>query len=190
MKNRIIIISGPSGAGEDSIIDALEKILPVENVITTTTREMRPGESQANPYYFISRKDFLEKIDKGEFFEYAQEYNDNYYGVTNEELNRFTANGKIGLWKIEYKGVITVKSKLPEIKAIFIIAPLEVLEQRIRRRTQVTEDFVKERMNYTKEWLKHREIYDYEVENVEGKLKETIEKVTGIIKREFDIDKK
>ncbi|PIR95197.1 guanylate kinase, partial [Candidatus Falkowbacteria bacterium CG10_big_fil_rev_8_21_14_0_10_37_6] len=52
---KIFIISGPSGAGEDSVIDGLKKLLPIERVITTTTRAMRKNESQGNPYYFISQ---------------------------------------------------------------------------------------------------------------------------------------
>ncbi|MBI2459409.1 MAG: guanylate kinase [Parcubacteria group bacterium] len=182
-KNNLFIISGPSGAGEDSIIDGLEKILPVERVITTTTRRLRPGEKSGKPYYFINRDRFIKLIKEKKFFEYAKEYNNNYYGVTNNEISRIIANGKIGLWKIEYKGVITAKKLMPEIIAIFINAPLEILEKRIRKRDKITEKFVQERLEYTKEWLKHLEIYDYIVENEEGKLNQTIAKVAGIIRK-------
>jgi len=183
-KSNIFIISGPSGAGEDSVINGLEKIFPLERVITTTTRKMRPGESQGNPYYFISTKEFLAKKNTNDFAEYAQEYNGNWYGVTKEELNRVARSGKIGIWKIEYKGVITAKQKFPEIKSIYIAAPsLEILEQRIRRRdSNVTNQYIKERMEYTKEWMRHENIYDYKVINEEGKLNETIQKVAKIIK--------
>lgn len=183
-KYPIIIISGPSGAGEDSIINGLKKRLPIERVITTNTRGMRPGESQGKPYYFISREKFQEDLAAGKFFEQAEEY-ENYYGVTHEELERVKNSGKIGIWKIGYKGVMYAKEKIPNIVAIFINAPLDILERRIRGRGGVTDEYVKERMKYTKEWLKHRDIYDYEVENEQGKLAETIDKVEGIIKREL-----
>lgn len=181
--SNIFIISGPSGAGEDSVIDGLQKIFPIERVVTTTTRKMRPGESQKNPYYFISEKEFISKIEKGGFFEYAKEYNNLYYGVTGEEIERVKSCGRIGIWKIEYKGVITAKKVMPDIIAIFINAPLKILEERIRRRTSVTDEFVAERMKYTKEWLKHKNIYDYEIENKQGKLDETIKKVANIIEK-------
>ncbi len=181
--NSLFIISGPSGAGEDSIIDGLKKIMPIERVITSTTRQMRPGETSGNPYYFISRKNFMELIAEKKLFEYAQEYNGNYYGVTRDEINRVKTSGKIGIWKIEYKGVITAKKLIPDITAIFINAPLEILEKRIRSRSNVTEKFVRERLEYTKQWLKRLDIYDYIVENQEGKLSQTIGNVAKIIKK-------
>ena len=183
MPNNIFIISGPSGAGEDSIIKGLEKILPIEKVITATTRKMRPGESQKNPYYFISKKNFKKGIEKNEFFEYAKEYNNNYYGVTHNEINRVKNSNKIGIWKIEYKGVITAKKIMPGIIAIFINAPIKILEKRIRSRKGVSEKFIKERTKYTKKWLKYKNIYDYEVINHEGKLNQAVSNVIKIIKK-------
>ncbi|MFA6550912.1 MAG: hypothetical protein WCV41_00050 [Patescibacteria group bacterium] len=188
--NKLFIISGPSGAGEDSIITGLKKIMPIERIITTTTRSPRSGESNGDPYYFISPTEFQIGIEQKKFFEYAQEYNDNYYGVTFEEIERVKNSGKIGIWKIEYKGVMTAKKLLPGITAILINAPLEILEQRIRRRDRVTEEFVAERIRYTEEWLKHKDIYDYEVINEEGKLEEAIQKVAEIITNNHFLDKK
>ncbi|MEK7598506.1 MAG: guanylate kinase [Patescibacteria group bacterium] len=183
-KSKIFIISGPSGAGEDSIIKGLEKYFPSERVITTTTRRRRPGEAQGKPYYFVTQEEFNEKIKKNKFLEYAQEYNGNLYGVTNEELERVRGCGKIGIWKIEYKGVIAAKKLFPEIRSIYIAPPsLEILKQRIMRRDNVAEAYVKERMEYTKEWVKHEHIYDFKVVNEEGELQEAIKKVAEIIKK-------
>ncbi len=180
MKN-IFIISGPSGAGEDSIIAGLTEKLPIERVITTTTRAMRPGDATGKPYYFVTHEEFEAKKLDGAFVEYAQEYNNQWYGVTKDELERVAASGKIGIWKIEYKGVMTAKQLFPDILAILITAPLDILEVRIRRRDNPTEASVQERMEYTKQWLKHTDIYDYQVENEEGKLDEAIARVKAII---------
>ena len=182
--SNIFIISGPSGAGEDSVIEGLRKYFEIERVITTTTRNMRQGESQKNPYHFVSREEFLEKIKTDKMAEHAEEYNKNFYGVTKEELERVSKSGKIGIWKIEYKGVMTAKKKFPQIKSIYIAAPsLEIIRQRILRRdSDVSEEYLNERMEYTKEWMKHKDIYDYKVVNEEGKLDETIRKVAKIIK--------
>lgn len=184
--SNIFIISGPSGAGEDSVIEGLKKILPVEKIITSTTRKMRPGETHGVNYYYISEEEFKERIKNDELAEWAQEYNANFYGVTKEELKRVENSEKIGLWKIEYKGVITAKTKFPEIKSIYIAPPsLDVLRQRIKRRDpSVSEQYLDERMEYTREWMKHEDIYDYKVVNEEGRLEETIQKVAKIIKKE------
>lgn len=182
MHSNIFILSGPSGAGEDSIIEKLSGIMPIERVITTTTRQMRDGESQGNPYYFISRQEFQSGIEEGKFAEYAQQYNDNLYGVTRKELDRAAETGKIVLWKIEYQGVMSVKKILPKIKSIFITVPsIDILAERLRRRGGATEAHIAERMEYTKEWMKHADIYDFTVVNEQGKLDEAVEKVRSII---------
>lgn len=183
-KSNIFIISGPSGAGEDSIIKGLEKYFPIERVVTTSTRDMRPGESQGDPYWFVSREDFIARRDAGEFVEWAEQYNGNLYGVTKEEIERVRNSGKVGTWKIDYKGVITAKRLYPEIPAIFITVPdIKILESRIRQRDNVSEEYIRERMAYTKEWLKHADIYDYTVMNEDGKLNEAITEIVKIIKR-------
>lgn len=182
--SNIFIISGPSGVGEDSVISGLQKILPIERIVTTTTRAMRQGESTGNPYYFIDKAEFEKKILQDELAEWAQEYNANFYGVTKLELARVANCEKVGLWKIEYKGVLTAKQKFPEIKSIYIAPPsLEILRRRILHRDpHVSKEYLDERMVYTAEWMKHEDIYDYKVVNEEGKLEETIQRVAEIIK--------
>lgn len=186
---KLFIISGPSGSGQDSVIEGVQKILPIERVITTTTRKIRPKEKQGKPYYFISATKFKAGIKSNKFFEWAQEYNKNYYGVTHQEIERVQKSKKIGIWKIEYHGVIAAKKLMPDIIAILITAPLKILEQRIRNRDNPTEKFLADRMTYTKEWLKHKNIYDYKVKNKQGKLDQTVKKVGNIIKKELSIDK-
>lgn len=183
MPQNLFIISGPSGAGEDSVIDGLAKLISLERVITTVTRVPRTGESAGHPYYFVLSEQFQQKIASGEMVEYAKHYNGNFYGVTKAELERVAGSGKIGIWKIDYKGVETAKKMFSDIIAIFIIAPLEILEERIRERENVTEDYIAERMAYTKEWLNHTDIYDYTVTNEQGKLDQTIQEVLAIIKK-------
>lgn len=183
--DNVVIISGPSGAGEDSIIEGLRAHVQVNRVITTTTRSMRPGESDGNPYYFISKEEFEKKIANNEMIEWAKEYNDNLYGVTLAELERVNALPGIAPWKIEYKGVMTAKKLFPDMISIFLMADsLEVLAERIRKRSNVTEEYIRERTEYTKEWLKHEDIYDYKVINRQGKLDEAVQEVVEILKKE------
>ena len=185
----LFIISGPSGAGEDSIIEGIGQCCPIERVITTTTRAPRRGESQGNPYYFVSREEFLEKVKKGLFAEYEQHYNDNYYGVTREELERVAACGKVGIWKLEYKGVRSAKKLFPSITAIMITVPdLETLRRRILKRDPtVGERYLRERMEYSRQWMKQTDIYDYTVINADGKLSEAIEETVAIISSKTDL---
>lgn len=181
MSNNLFIISGPSGAGEDSIISGLEKKLSIKRVITTTTRQMRENESQKNPYYFIHKKQFLKNIKENKFLEYAIAYNNHYYGVTRDEFNRAINSKKIVIWKIEYKGVIAIKKLFKNIPAILINAPLKILGRRIKKRSNVSKQYIQIRQKYTKEWMKYKNIYDYEVLNEDGKLDQAVNKVLKII---------
>ncbi|NCD01084.1 guanylate kinase [bacterium] len=188
IEKNIIIISGPSGAGEDSIISGLNKKISLEKIITTTTRKKRPSEKNGQQYYFIKFNDFKQKIKEGKFIEYAQQYNNQYYGVTKEELLRVANSKKIGIWKIDYKGVINAKKMFPNIKSIFITAPLKELEERIRNREKVSKEYIKERMEYTKEWLKYKKIYDFEITNKNGNLEKSIEKTIKYINKLQAVD--
>jgi len=179
--SKIFIISGPSGAGEDSVIEGLKKNLAIKKIVTTTTRKIRQGEAHGKDYYFVSKENFEKGIKDNNFFEWAKEYNNNLYGVTHKEINRVKNSNKIGIWKIEYKGVIYAKKVMPEILAIMINAPEEILIKRIKSRSSVSDKFIKERMEYNKEWIKNKDVYDYEITNEENKLEETIQKVTTII---------
>jgi len=183
MQKLIFIISGPSGVGEDTIIDELKKKLVIDKVVTTTTRDMRQNEINGVSYYFINDQEFDKELAEDNFFESAVQYNGKKYGVTHKEIQRVLNSQKIGIWKIEYKGVQKAKELLGDkVIAIFISAPLSSLEQRIRGRGGMTEEQIKDRMEYTKEWIKHKDIYDFEVKNLDGHLKEAVQEVLEIIK--------
>ncbi len=185
MKN-IFIISGPAGSGKDSVIERLEKILPVERIVTTTTRAPRPGEKEGAPYYFLSVDEFKKKIVANEFLEYSINENGGYYGVDKKEFERIQNKGSVALWRVDWKGVVNIKKLFPEIPAILIMAPLDILEERLRSRDQEKDErYFEERMAYTREWVKHLDVYDYQIENKEGKLDETVTQVKTIIENHF-----
>jgi len=184
MKN-IFIISGPAGSGKDTIIDGLGELLPITRVITTTTRTPRIRETDGHPYHFISHQEFEQAIAQKKFIEYSVNENDEFYGVTFEELDRVAHSKNIGIWKMDWKCVVSAKKLFPGIIALFIDAPLEILESRLRKRdtTKTNDDYFLERMEYTREWLKHTDIYDYTIKNEEGELDKSINQVSLIIKQ-------
>jgi guanylate kinase len=184
MESPLFIISGPSGSGQDSVIEGLAKRLPIERVITTTTRPLREGESDGHPYHFISQETFEQGLQKGAFLEHARHYGDEYYGVTREEIERVRKSGKIGIWKVDWQGVANIKKLFPETRAILITAPLDVLETRLRRRDpNRSEASLQERMAYSKEYQNHTDLYDFVIENEDEKLDEAIRKVFEIIRK-------
>lgn len=178
----MFVIYGPSGSGQDSVIEGLQKKMPLERVITTTTRPLRPTESQGHPYYFISQKEFEEKIENGELLEHLKKYDGVYYGVTKQEVERVAEDNKTGIWKIDFAGAEDIKKRFPELTVIRITAPLEVLEERIRKRDHPTEEYLQSRLHHIREWLP-KSVYDFSVENEEGKLEQTVEQVYQIIKK-------
>jgi len=182
MKSNIFIISGPSAAGEDSIIEGLKKIIDFEKIITTTSRSMRSFESQGSPYYFVSQEKFEEMIKENKFFEHAIEDNNNYYGGTYEELERVKKSNKPVIWKVDFQGVIAGKKLIPESKSILIYIPKKLIIKRLKKRDNASADYIKGRLEHSRGWYENEKIFDYKVYNKEGKLNETIKKVAEIIK--------
>lgn len=189
MISKIFIITGTSGAGKDSVIEKIKgKNLEFEWVKTTVSRSMREGESEENPYYFVTSEKFKEKIGRGEMIEYALVYG-KYYGGEKKEIERCLATKKPVIWKVDIQGVPTIKKHYPDAICIFISAPsFEALEKRIRGRGKDSEETIQKRMKTAKEEMRDAStnpLYDHVVVNEEGRLDETAEKVTGIIKESF-----
>lgn len=177
----IFVVYGPSGSGQDSIVEGIQKKIPVERIITTVTRPPRSMESQGHPYYFVTRDEFEKKIKQGDLLEYVEKYLGVYYGVMTEEVKRVAQSGKIGIWKVDFAGARDLKQRFPELTVLFINAPIEILEKRIRRRDTITEEELQARLKHIREWIP-KSIYDYKIENEEGKLKQAIEQACHIIK--------
>ncbi|MFZ1626713.1 MAG: hypothetical protein WAT81_02825 [Candidatus Moraniibacteriota bacterium] len=186
MKN-VFIISGAAGSGKDSLIEKLGGKLPLERIVTTTARPMRPSEEEGKPYYFITRDEFERKITAGDFVEHSVNENGGLYGVTKAELERVADRNGIAIIRVDWKGVVSIKKLFPTIPAIYISAPIKILEARLRARDKgKDEKYFQERMDYTREWLKHLDIYDYQVENEEGKLDQAVERVRAIIESHLE----
>lgn len=184
--SNIFIITGPAGAGEDSIIKRLGKYIDFDKIATTTSRPMRQEDKEGVSYYFISKEEFEKGIKENKFFEYALEDNGNYYGGTYCELERVKKITKPVIWKIDYKGVINAKKLLPAVKSIYISIPFNLIEKRLKNRGDSPE-IIQSRLNYAKGWYKNEQLFDFKVENEEGKLDEAVEKVAKIIEANFNV---
>jgi guanylate kinase len=183
---RIFIFSGTVGAGKDSVLEAIrKKRKDLYWAITTTSKQPREDESQGHPYYFISKEKFLKMVSENEFLEYQNVYGEKYYGMTKTEIELALKKGKDIIWQIDYRGHRTIRKIFPkEITSIFILPPsLTIAKERILRRSQVSAEFVQERLALAKKEIKASVEYDYQIVNHEGKLKETVEEVLKIIKK-------
>ena len=175
-KGLLIVFSGPSGTGKDTVLEVLLKKSDVQKSVSATTRAMRPGERDGLDYYFVTRDQFLSMIENGEMLEYA-EYVGNYYGTPLGPVREWTANGTDVILKIEVQGGAQVKRKYPDSVGIFIMPPsIEELERRLRGRGTDDEAAVQKRLAVAMEEMKCAPQYDYTVVNddVENAVKDVL----------------
>lgn len=182
---KLYVVTGPSGAGKDSVIDsARQSGVSFGGVTTTSTRPMRDIESEGNPYYFITHAQFQEKIAAGEMIEWAEVYG-NYYGSTRDEVERVRANHKIVIIKVDPQGARTFKEMVPDAVTIFIAPPsFEILKARLISRAQDPADVIESRLITAKSELEHLDQWDHVIVNEEGKLDQAVKQLTRIIKGE------
>lgn len=180
---KMIVIFGTSGSGQDAVIEGLiKKRLKIERLITTVTRDKRPGERRGKPYYFITKERFEKMLKANKFIEWDKHYGA-YYGGTYSELERAKKTGKIILWKTEMRGALTIKKKFPQAITIMIKPPsLKAAINRLKKRKESSE-VIKKRTKEIREYLQagNEDRFDFVVVNKEGKLAETVERVKKII---------
>lgn len=162
----MIILAAPSGAGKSSFVDRITREMPqLRDTVTYTTRTMRTGESQGNPYFFVSREEFLQKIEQDFFIEWAKVHT-NLYGTPFYQIEEAWAVGKCVIMDVDVQGARTFKEKFPDAVTIFILPPsIEELRRRIERRDgQVPVDLDVRMANASKEIALANE-FDFQVVN-------------------------
>lgn len=181
--SNLIILTGKTASGKDTIKAALLKKYPkLRKVTTTTSRKIRTGEKDGVDYYFTSRKQFEKKIKKGDFLEYV-EYGGNLYGTIRSELEHTLDNYDV-IWKIDPSraGKIRELGKInKQIMVIYLNVPLDIVLKRLQQRGLSEEEIQKRMADDKSIWQKYHKNYDYVVENVPGKLNETIQKIVNLI---------
>ncbi len=131
-KTNLIIVAAPSGAGKSSFVERIcREESRLFDTITFTTREMRRGESQTKPYYFVGKAEFEKKIQEGYFVEWAVVH-DNLYGTPMEQLDNAWRDNKAVIMDVDVQGAATFRFKFPNAKSIFILPPsINELRRRI-----------------------------------------------------------
>jgi len=183
----LVIISGPSGVGKDTIIEALRRRRhdpEYHYVVTCTTRAKRPGEINGVDYWFVDRATFAAQRADGEFLE-ANDVHGNWYGTPRSQVREALAEGRDAILKIDVQGAQVVKEKIPGALLIFLIPPsLEDLFERLLSRATETADELEVRQRNAAIELARQEDYDYVVTNETGQVERTAERIDAIIEEE------
>ena len=149
-KGKLIVFSAPSGSGKTTIVKHLlnQPELNLEFSISATSREARGKEVDGKDYYFISLKEFKNKIRNDEFLEWEEVYRDNFYGTLKSEVERIWAKGKHVIFDIDVTGGLRIKNKYPlETLAVFVKPPnLNELIRRLKDRGEETDDKINMRV--------------------------------------------
>ena len=179
----VFIISAPSGSGKSTLVHRLLKSVPFLTFsISYTTRPPRPAETDGVDYIFISRPEFEARLAKGEFLEYAEVFG-NYYGTNRSTFENAVHQGKDLVLDIDVQGARQLKVAIPEAISIFVLPPSrEVLEQRLRARSQDTEEVIRRRLKGAAEEVRNYKQYDYVLINRE--LEESAARLTSIVRAE------
>ncbi|ESP92728.1 MULTISPECIES: guanylate kinase [Pseudoalteromonas] len=165
-RGNLFILSAPSGAGKSSLIKALlDKQANIKVSVSHTTRSPRPGENNGEHYHFVTVDEFKALIDKGDFFEWAQVF-ENYYGTSKQAIEDQLNNGIDVFLDIDWQGARQVRTLLPEVKTIFILPPSQnELEQRLNNRGQDSQEVIAARMAEAKSESSHYNEFDYVIVN-------------------------
>ncbi len=162
----LYIVSAPSGAGKTSLVKALVDAQPQVRVsVSHTTRAMRPGEVDGVNYHFVSREEFLARLERNEFLEHAEVFG-NLYGTSQRWVEQTLAEGYDLILEIDWQGAQQVRRLMPQAKSIFILPPTkEALRQRLNNRGQDSDEVIEKRMREAVSEMSHYVEYDYLVIN-------------------------
>jgi len=182
-KGRVFVISAPSGSGKTTIASrALRKLKNIAPSVSLTTRPRRRGERKGRDYRYVSRAEFKKAARRKRLLEWASNYG-YYYGTPKSEVRRRTKKGKDVLLRIDVKGAMQVKRKIPESVLIFIKPPsLAELKRRLKGRRSDSAGEIKKRLKIARREMSRIPKYDYVVVN--DKLENAVKKLVTIIKKE------
>jgi guanylate kinase len=181
---KVIVVTGPSGAGKGTMVQALLARVPdLRLAVSATTRAQRPGETGGVHYWFISDEEFDRRLAEGDFLEYFRFPWGQRSGTLLSELDRIAADGGVPLLELELNGSLEVKDKVPNAVTIFVDAPLEELERRLRERATETSGQIDERIEIARRQKTQAGAFDYVIQNDD--LEQAVEQLVSIVDREL-----
>ena len=163
----LFVFSGPSGVGKGTLKARLlsEFAGQIVDSVSATTRAPREGEQDGREYFFITRQEFMRRVENNEFLEHA-EYSGNCYGTPRQNVERLLAGGIDVVLEIDVQGARQVRSRMPGCVSIFVLPPsFEELEHRLRERHTETEEKVLARLDTAKREIPCAGEYDYQIVN-------------------------
>jgi guanylate kinase len=181
----LIVVSGPSGVGKDSLVQRLqERNCPFYFVVTVTDRPPRPDEVEGEDYFFVSTEEFERMIEEDALIEYAVVY-EQYKGVPKEQVREAMASGQDVIMRLDVQGAATIREIAPEAVLIFLTASSEAeLKERLRARGDDSPEQVERRIATAREEMKRLPEFDYVVMNRKGELDHAADQVLAIIRAE------
>ncbi len=183
--NLLLVISGSSGAGKDTVIERMKQLrLPLAHVVTATTRQQRPSEIDGIHYHFLTVERFRQMVEHGEMLEWANVY-DNYYGVPKFAVIEALKSGKDVVVKVDVQGAATLRREVAGAILIFIRPPsMEELERRLRTRKSESAGEMAVRLGKAVSEYGQLSLFDYVLTNHDDRLDEVVEQVKAIITAE------
>lgn len=181
----LVVLSGPSGAGKDTVLNRLRELNPeLYFVVTATTRNPRENEEHGRDYFFLSQNEFVHMIEQKELLEWALVYND-YKGIPIEQVRRAFASGQDVLMRVDVQGAATVRSLAKDAVLIFLMTESEQdLIDRLMERKSESPDELRLRIATAHKEMARIDEFDYYVINRTGQLDDTVTQVMSIIHAE------
>jgi len=181
----LFVVSGPSGAGKDTLVDALCARIPtLRYSVSATTRAPRPGEREGEHYFFITVEEFERRRSCGEFLEW-REYNGNAYGTPRDYIEQTLRNGFDVVMKPEVNGANAIVQAFPEAVLIFVLPDkFSNLRKRLLARRTESNDEIARRLAIAHEEMTYVRNFDYLVINQELRSEEAVEDLAAIFKAE------
>jgi guanylate kinase len=165
----VFVVTGPSGAGKGTLIQlVLPRFPELAVAVSATTRAQRPGEEDGVHYWFLTPEEFERRREAGELLEWV-DFVGNRYGTLNSEIERLRAAGKAPLLELETEGAKRVKKRTEGAVTIFVTAPVDELERRLRERDTESSGAIDDRLDVARGQLEEAADFDHVVENDDRK---------------------
>jgi guanylate kinase len=178
----VFVITGQSGAGKGTLIKRLLGLFPqLELAVSATTRPRRPGEIEGVHYHFISNEEFDRRLADDDFLEYHVFPWGQRSGTLLSEIDRIGEEGKVTVLELETEGALNVAERIPGGVTIFVTAPIEELERRLRERATESSGEIEERLRVAGEQLKVADRFDHVVENDD--LERAVSELSALVRQ-------